>query len=344
MTNKNITVLWVDDQEDTFFVKKAESFDIEIIWKENWEEANKYLIAHHDEIQSLILDYHCKLSPNDTQSDFFFRNVISDIDKFNGKYRTNIPWFMRSAGETDYKANLENEMKGRNRPWLRDENIGYYSKNKRQDDNQLFHDIQYAVRQSKNLKIRALYEDVFKELDTYFKFDNFEPSNILIELLSSLHFPEENKPMVSYLYYNQLRRLIEYFFRACNKIKLLPDEFINKGKVNLWWSSKYLNGDVIKYNDNTTFRYGEPNEAPMPSSLSLGIKNILFFSNNMSHTASSDEGKKNIQKYFSENNSIYFLFSSTLLFCELISWFTNFRSSHTFDENLSKIHVNEQEK
>ena len=170
----------------------------------------------------------------------------------------------------------------------------------------------------------------------------------MISVLSALHFPEENKGFDPVLYYNRLRQMVEYLFRAANKIGLLPDYFIEGGKVNLQGSSLYLDDKPFTPSKDSTIlsiRYGEEGERVFHKNIAGIVKNVLSVTSHHSHTIEIDkEDEEELLAYYLETRSPNLLFGYALQLCEVIIWFGNYAKSHNDREaNLAKCKVVKKE-
>lgn len=65
----------------------------------------------------------------------------------------------------------------------------------------------------------------------------------------------------------------------------MPDECFKGESVNLWESYNYLSGNDLKHNN---IRYGEKGESVLPDIYSKVIGQILFVSNEFSHSVKSE--------------------------------------------------------
>jgi hypothetical protein len=227
-----------------------------------------------------------------------------------------------------------------------------YFKDKPRDENgkddvdYLFENIQRAAPLRTRNKIKHQYSALFEVINSC----QFEPESedIMISVLSALHFPEENKGFDPVLYYNRLRQMVEYLFRAANKIGLLPDYFIEEGKVNLQGSSLYLAGGSFTPSKDPkilSIRYGEDGESIFHKNIASIVKNVLSVTSHHSHTIEIDkEDEEELLAYYSETHSPNLLFGYALQLCEVIIWFGNYAKSHNDREaNLVKCKVVKKE-
>ena len=348
-------VLLVDDTETlgASLQLQAEQYCLDMQQCECWEDAKQVLSNKNDflEWDAIILDARCvdrKGSPADL---YFLQCALRDINVFCERYNSKIPWYVLTAGG---KEDFEFVMEGVRRI-PRDEKVWgkmLYFKDKpcdedgKNDVDYLFENIQRAAPLRTRNKIKHQYSALFEVM----KSCQFEPESeeIMISVLSALHFPEENKGFDPVLYYNRLRQMVEYLFRAANKIGLLPDYFIEGGKVNLQGSSLYLDDKPFTPSKDSTIlsiRYGEEGERVFHKNIAGIVKNVLSVTSHHSHTIEIDkEDEEELLAYYSETHSPNLLFGYALQLCEVIIWFGNYAKSHNDREaNLAKCKVVKKE-
>ena len=358
MSNKIFyKVLLVDDNKalGTSLQPQAERYSLDLQQCECWEDAVKMLSNKNDFLgwDAIILDARCVDKKGNPADLYFLRSVLRDIDVFCERYNSKVPWYvLTGGGEKDF----EHEMEGVKRTATpRDEKVWgkmLYFKDKPRDENgkddvdYLFENIQRAAPLRTRNKIKHQYSALFEVM----KSCQFEPESedIMISVLSALHFPEENKGFDPVLYYNRLRQMVEYLFRAANKIGLLPDYFIEGGKVNLQGSSLYLAGEAFTPSKDSTIlsiRYGEKGESVFHKNIASIVKNVLSVTSHHSHTIEIDkEDEEELLAYYLETRSPNLLFGYALQLCEVIIWFGNYAKSHNDREvNLAKCKVVKKE-
>lgn len=348
-------VLLVDDNKalGTSLQPQAEQYCLDLQQCECWEDSKRVLSNKNDflEWDAIILDARCvdrKGSPADLH---FLQCALRDINVFCERYNSKIPWYVLTAGgKEDFEFVMEDV-----RRIPRDEKEWgkmLYFKDKPCDENgkddidYLFENIQKAAPLRTRNKIKHQYSALFEVM----KSCQFEPESedIMISVLSALHFPEENKGFDPVLYYNRLRQMVEYLFRAANKIGLLPDYFIEGGKVNLQGSSLYLDDKPFTPSKDSTIlsiRYGEEGERVFHKNIAGIVKNVLSVTSHHSHTIEIDkEDEEELLAYYLETRSPNLLFGYALQLCEVIIWFGNYAKSHNNKEaNLAKCKVVKKE-
>lgn len=340
---KQINVLWIDDQNESEecrpFRVKLSLKGIKLIPFQDWETGKKYLINHRDEISAIVLDCYCKLNHNDIENPKFLKNVISEIESLTTKYGKLFPWFILSAGNKDNFATIiEYSVSDSREKWDKDWEQVYYSKFSIDDINALCSNILNVATLDRSFKIREVYKDVFDILDS----DNFEKgsASILLKILRPLHYLDEQAEFNPFLHYNQLRQFVEKLFKTCYNQGLLPDECFKGESVNLWESYNYLSGNDLKHNN---FRFGEKGESVLPDIYSKVIGQILFVSNEFSHSVKSEyvdlteEETTYVRRFFEEIGTSYFLFGYALQLCDIVIWLDKYIREHDFKSNRAKI-------
>lgn len=333
-----IKVLWIDDECNTnigaSFKENASVNDIEIIGAEDLRSGEEIIRKNSNEIHAVILDCFCKIEKNGIEDDGeFLKQALAHGSSIH-KY----PWFIMSAGAV--KGDIKHILKyGVNRPLWMDENEEMYY-DKIADTDKLFDDIKRIVSNWDDYMIQMMYQDVFSIID---KNECLKETKVtLIEILSALHFPQKYDFRKN-LYYNQLRQVLENVFRWCHHNGLLPNECIDKGKVNIWESYNYLSGKGMI---NLQIRYGEQGESVLPILLDKQLQQLIYLCNEFSHSNSKKqnieyEKCKSIQismREFIENQkSPRSLFALTLVVLDTINFLRDFLDKHSMEENLKKI-------
>lgn len=348
-------VLLVDDNKalGASLQPQAEQYCLDLQQCECWEDA-KLLLSNKKgflEWDAIILDARCVDKKGNPADLYFLQTALRDINVFCERYNSKIPWYVLTAGG---KEDFEFVMEGVRRI-PRDEKVWgkmLYFKDKpcdedgKDDIDYLFENIQRTAPLRTRNKIKHQYSALFEVM----KSCQFEPESeeIMISVLSALHFPEENKGFDPVLYYNRLRQMVEYLFRAANKIGLLPDYFIEGGKVNLQGSSLYLDDKPFTPSKDSTIlsiRYGEEGERVFHKNIAGIVKNVLSVMSHHSHTIEIDkEDEEELLAYYLETRSPNLLFGYALQLCEVIIWFGNYAKSHNDREaNLAKCKVVKKE-
>ena len=348
-------VLLVDDNKalGASLQPQAEQYCLDLQQCECWEDAKQVLSNKNDflEWDAIILDARCVDKKGSSADLHFLQIALTDFNGLCERFNSEIPWYVLTAGgKEDFNFVMEGikriprDEKGWGKMlYFKDKPCDEDGKN---DVDYLFENIQRAAPLRTRNKIKHQYSALFKVINSC----QFEPESedIMISVLSALHFPEENKGFDPVLYYNRLRQMVEYLFRAANKIGLLPDYFIEEGKVNLQGSSLYLAGGSFTPSKDPkilSIRYGEDEESIFHKNIASIVKNVLSVTSHHSHTIEIDkEDEEELSAYYLETCSPYLLFGYALQLCEVIIWFGNYAKSHNDREaNLAKCKVVKKE-
>lgn len=234
------------------------------------------------------------------------------------KTRKDIPYFI-STGQPDL---LSSE-------YFRELFGDYYEKNK--DDVKLIEAIEDAVSKLDTTHVQSIYGDVFEALKSLEIYD--ATSYILTDILVPLHYPANDPNFRPVHHFNQLRQLLEYLFRTCNRVGLIPDQCIVGTNINLNQCSLYLAG---KNATKSGVRYGNPGERIIPDYIESFIRSTLDFGNTHSHTVElTNDDQSKIDAIFSQKKSRYTIFGLTMQICEVITWLADYISAHNDrEENL----------
>lgn len=335
--SESIKVLWVDNNVK---LRKSPLLEVEITQRRCWEDTERLLSNRDDFSQwsAIVLGPDISLKESTSEGSNALFVIYYDLGRYFSDNNSDIPWYVIAKGGDEFLPTISDILNKNRKP---DWGKLIYNDNNEQITS-MFETIQKVAPFKSRNRVIHQYNKVFEVIREY-----FEPQSekILIDILSALHHPEDNKEFKPVLYYNSLRQMVEYLFRAANKLGLLPDIFFDKrtGKIlNVHQASLYLAG---KSEESSPARYGNEGEYVFPSGISNTVKNILNITNSHSHTTEID--KKNeaeLLAYYSETHSPNLLFGYALQLCEVIIWFGNYAKSHSDkDVNLEKCKVLKKE-
>ena len=311
--SKKYNILWIDDEWDKMPAFKQECEELYNLKLEPYRTRKAGMQALEDNLEkwhAVLLD--AKMfdeSENEQASLAGLGKAKAHLDRLSVKKA--IPYFI-STGQPDL---------------LDDDNFkalfgNYYTKAK--DDEKLMADILQAILNAESSQIKAIYSNVFTSSETLGISEYID--SILLDILLPLHYTEKQSSFKPIHHYNQLRQLVEYLFRACHKVGLIPDQCIPNGIVNLNQCSIYLAG---KNAEKAGVRYGEPGERVIPEYIEAIIRSVLDFGNVHSHTVELDaEDTIKIENILRSSQSKYLIFGLTLQLCEAITWFAKYISEH----------------
>lgn len=248
------------------------------------------------------------------------REAVTHINQSSHK----IPYFI-STGQTDLMGNdIFEQAFGK-----------YYIKER--DDKELIEDIKEIASKSTRFQTKARYVDAIEQLESI----DAWCSEKIVDILESMHFPE--KEFDPLLYYNPLRKALEYVFRATNDVGIIPDEFFNGGMVNLNQCFMFLIGREARV---LGYRYGDSGEGIVPRHIHDMMSLIINLGNYGSHSIEQSHptvlSENEVQKYDKQLkaqgvNSKLLLFSIALQFCEIVKWMNHYIIEHpNKEENLKK--------
>lgn len=324
-------VLWIDDRIADFdsVVETAyDQYDLDIDTCETWEEGNAMLQVGFDSYSAIILDFKGKIRTGESDDPQFLFRAISELDTLYRLKHSMIPWYVFSKG-AGHVENLEayrrmaiREERNRLDPYW---GKAYYDKTP-DDQHALFSQIQKTAPSLKNNRLRGLFREVFEEVENT---EIWHPGakEILFTVLKAHHFPEESTDIAPHVYYNQLRQLIEYIFRAYNAIGVIPDELIKNGKdVNIAECSLLLSGKQTNHEHNgQKFRLYQK---VLDATLTNWLWAIIQVANQESHTSEftklTEEETEFVRQYFTKLKSSYLLYAYTLHLCDVILAFSTF--------------------
>lgn len=310
-------ILWIDDEWDkmpTFKQECEELHNLKLVPFKTRKAGMDALESNFDMWHAVLLD--AKMfdeSENEVARLTGLRKAILHLDRLSIKRC--IPYFI-STGQPDL---LENDD-------FKDMFGDYYEKHK--DDEKLIHDIILAIHNAESHQTKVIYENVFASLESMGISECASP--ILLDILLPLHYPEKQSSFRPIHHYNQLRHLIEYLFRACHKVGVVPAQCLPDGKVNLNQCSIYLSG---KNADKVGVRYGDIGERVVPEYIESIIRSVLDFGNVHSHTVElSSEDNAKIENLLKSSRSTYLIFGLALQMCEVVVWMANYISTHNDKE------------
>lgn len=321
MSNRNrYRVLWVDEEPDPFnFIATGQRFELDIQQYRSWDKAKVLLGNRFESISAIVLDGRCVINSGEVPDPDFLYQVVREMESLFAQHEASIPWYVLSSGDApDFEKTLQRIAKGNRESMEEEWGRMYYRKGS--DLQELCKAIRHAVSYRKDNKVRMLYRDVFRTMDSYFTPD---AKQTMLDILKALHFPEESRNFDPVLYYTQLRRILEHLFRAMNRLGVLPDAVMGSSdKVNLANSSLYLAGREVNIGQGRPIRYGRPGQYVFPPVVAQIVKSILVVANKNSHTVELDTlGRTVIQDYYNSLHSNNFLFGYALHLCDVIIWF-----------------------
>ena len=319
--NKKHQILWIDDEWDKMSAFRMECEDLYNLILEPYKTCKEGLLALErdlDKWDAVLLD--AKMldeSENEVASVKGLRKAKQRLDELSLKKK--IPYFI-FTGQPDLSS---------------DDNFSaffgeFYVKSR--DEKRLLDDIVTAINLVDRNQIKSNYQDLFSSLESlgiseYTK-DTF------LDILLPLHYKEKEEGFRPVHHFTQLRKVIEYLFRECHRVGLVPDACISNGIINLNQCSLYLAG---KNPEKINLRYGEEGDRIIPKHIERIIRSVLELGNTCSHSVElEDEDKEKIEELFRSFKSNYLIYGLTLQLCEAVVWFANYIANHNDkEENLT---------
>ena len=310
-------ILWIDDEWDKMkaFQEECKEFhDLLLVPFRTRKAGIEALEKDLDRWDAVLLD--AKMFDESESEKASLKGLAKAKQRLDElKLKKNIPYFI-STGQPGLLSSVD----------FKESYGDYYEKGK--DDVKLISDITKAIENSDITQVHTLYRDVFEALKAL----EILPATeyILTDIFVPMHFPANDPSFRPVHHFNQLRQVLEYIFRSCNKVGLIPDKCMQGTNVNLNQCSLYLAG---KNADKAGVRYGEPGERVIPDYIESFIHSILDFGNTHSHTVelSADDQKK-IEAIFHSKKSRYIIFGLTMQICEVITWMADYISKHNDKE------------
>lgn len=320
MSKKHV-ILWIDDEWDKMSAFRMECEDLYNLILEPYKTCKEGLLALErdlDKWDAVLLD--AKMldeSENEVASLKGLRKAKQRLDELSSKKK--IPYFI-FTGQPDLSS---------------DDNFRAFfdeSYVKSRDEKRLLDDIVTAINLVDRNQIKSNYQYLFSSLESLGILEYTKDT--FLDILLPLHYKEKEEGFRPVHHYTQLRKVIEYLFRVCRDVGLLPEQCFEKGLVNLNQSSLYLAGQEP---EKIGVRYGAKDDRIVPEYIEKIIRSVLGFGNTSSHTVELDlEDQEKIENLFKSLKSNYLIYGLTLQLCEVVVWFANYIPTHNDKEyNLS---------
>ncbi len=322
-----IQVLWVENDPVVIeaYPLEAEEYGVQLVPFSCFDDAYTALREDYNRWDAIILDAKCKVKETDVDKAIPFltqsTNRIAELAKDNNK---TIKWYILSGqGEEAISDAIPDTRLAWDRDWTDSTNKKFYSKET--DRGALFTRIKEHYCSSLEFQIKNdIYKNVFISLENL-GISEFTES-ILLDILLPLHYPEKQVSFKPVHHYTQLRILIEYLFRACYKVGLVPDQCVPNGLVNLNQCLMYLSGKPAEV---AGVRYGGIGEKIIPEYIEQIIHSVLSFGNVHSHTVKlENEDIIKIENILHSSQSNFLIFGLMLQLCEVITWLAKYVSVH----------------
>ena len=258
-----VKVLWVEDDQNVIdtYPLEAENYDLELVSAGCWDDAKVELEDKFDQWSAIILDAKCKYHrDSEDNAVVFLREALDDISTICEKKGRVIPWYVLTGGDkTDVSDSINDKRLKWDKEWTDKEKKKYYSKDT--DRESLYSRIKSHCQKSYRIQIVDMYHETNEQL---LRLNNDVCEDILT-ILETIHFPKSHPDFVPRLFYNPMRKALEYVFRALGEVGIIPEVFFSKGAVNLNQCFMFLIGrDAEKLG----YRYGNAGDRVVPRLLS----------------------------------------------------------------------------
>jgi hypothetical protein len=316
-------LIWIDDQytDQTGFITEAEQEDIELITFKTSREGMAELENNWNLYDGVILDAKVyKNSEDETAKLDGLSNSIQIIHSLSSKRV--IPYFIFTAHPDLLASETFNAMLNGKSSFLKNE-----------DNDNLFREIKKAADNEPYTIIRNKYRKVFDICTAQYSLESVNKH--LFDILFSIE--NQGEKFDDEKYFNGLRKVIEYVFRAANRIGILHDGCIPDGFVNLTWSSLFLAGREVELKPST--KRINSSKGYFPNILANNIKNILDITSSASHTESQENQqlKTSMLEYKNAISSNFLLYSLAFQIMDLVLWFKKCADENpSYAENIKR--------
>lgn len=340
-TNDLIKVLWVEDDPDvtSTYPLEAENYDLELVPISCWDDARVELENKFEKWSAIILDAKCKYHRDSKDNAIeFLREALDDISTICEKKGRIIPWYVLTGGdELEVSDSINDKRLKWDKDWTDNKKKKYYSKDLDRDT--LYDRIRSHNQKSYRLQIIEMYQNTADQLLQLNK-DVYED---VLTILETMHFPKSHTDFTPRLFYNPMRKALEYVYRSFGNAGIIPEEFFSKGNVNLNQCFMFLIGrDAEKIG----YRYGNAGDRIAPRHIHDMMSLIINLGNSNSHSMEQSHltelSETEIQQYDNHikeigGNSQLLIFSMALQFCEILQWVNSYINEHPDKEkNLKK--------
>lgn len=273
----------------------AEQHGLNVVMTDNWEDAKVMLKQNLLGWHAIVLDALAKLNKGEAETPMFLRDALDDIAIIFSRRFNEVPWYIMPR---IYNEEIEIIIKytvGRDR-YKKEWGKCVYTIDQKQE---LLKDIAAILPQTKNYRLRSIYDKVFQTIEAHFPQGVRE---LLFNVLQPLHSPESFFSFVPSQSYDNVRRSLEAFFIACCNYQLIPSERCydhNNSSVNLRGCSDYISNEARNV---------------FPKTIAELIENILNRTNRGCHFEMDND----------TTEFTYSVMSLALQFCDIIVWFGDY--------------------
>ena len=229
--NDLIQVLWVEDDPKVTkaYPLKAETFGLELVASSCWDDAKAKLEGDYNRWAAIILDAKCKQHRDSVDNAVrFLGEALKDIASLSKEKKRIIPWYVLTGGaESEVSDSITDDRMKWDADWTDSSKKKYYSKDT--DTEALYSRIKDHANKSPRIQIQEMYRKNYEQLLLL----NKDVCEDILTILEAIHFPDSHPDFNPRLYYNPLRKALEYVFRLTQPVSIIPDVFFKDGIVNL---------------------------------------------------------------------------------------------------------------
>ena len=217
-----IQVLWVEDDPKVTetYPLKAETFGLELVSFLCWDDAKEALEDDFNRWSAIILDAKCKYHRGSEDNTIvFLREALKDISVICERNGRIIPWYILTGGDdkTDVSDSINDDRMKWDADWTKISNKKYYSKNV--DNEVLYERIKLHAQKSPRIQIIEMYRNTYKQLMLL----NKDACDDILTILEAMHFPNSHIDFTPRLFYNPIRKALEYVIRLAGENGIIPD-------------------------------------------------------------------------------------------------------------------------
>jgi hypothetical protein len=284
---KNYNVIWFDDEYQTLdiIIEKAMLADINLVGFSNAEDGLKELKNNINWYDAVIVDgifYQSNNEQNAQVTSNAMGKVAMELKQLEDKRI--IPWYILS-GQPSFT-------KEKNQIVDLFSNNKVYDKLSDEDLDELWNKLKLDADSQLETQIRHRYADVFELCsEKYIGESNYEK---LLRLLFAVEGNDYKNP----IYYNEIRKLLESIFTACNIKGLFPQDCTEMNARSLYLGRKEM-------------------QAYVPFYIQRNIHSVVQISQDGSHLLSTDGD-------VSKGNAPYLLRSTIFELFNILLWYKNF--------------------
>ncbi len=324
--NDLIQVLWVEDDPKVTktYPLKAETFGLELVASSCWDDAKAKLEGDYNRWAAIILDAKCKQHRDSADNAVrFLGEALKDIASLSKEKKRIIPWYVLTGGaESEVSDSITDDRMKWDADWTDLSKKKYYSKDT--DTEALYSRIRDHANKSPRIQIQEMYRKNYEQLLLL----NKDVCEDILTILEAIHFPDSHPDFTPRLYYNPLRKALEYVFRLTQPVSIIPDVFFKDGIVNLNQCFMFLIGREA---EKLGYKHRDggitPRHIQDMMSLIINLGNANSHSFVPSHATELSE--EEIQLFDNHiktigGNSKLLIFSIALQFCEILQWMNSY--------------------